>query len=91
MMKEFKSHNAGIVNIIHSLKNNGILYTGSSDLYIRIHSNIDDKEDAYKEMNIINNSIDLIQEKKILKKFLYNETDNMLIMALSSGYISYYD
>ena len=91
MMKEFKSHNAGIVNIIHSLKNNGILYTGSSDLYIRIHSNIDDKEDAYKEMNILNNSIDLIQEKKILKKFLYNETDNMLIMALSNGYISYYD
>ena len=53
LLKEFKSHNSAIVNIIHSLKYNGILFTGSSDLYIRLHSNIDDKEDFYREINIL--------------------------------------
>ena len=91
LLKEFKSHNAGIVNIVHSLKSGGILFTGSNDLYIRIHSNIDDKDDVYREINILNNSFYITQENKVLKRFLYNENDNMLIMALSNGYIYYYD
>ena len=91
LLKEFKAHNVGIVNIIHSLKYDGILFTGSADLFIRIHSNIDDKEDIYREINILNNSINITQEKNILKTFFYNETENMLTMALSSGYIYYYD
>ena len=91
LLKEFKSHNVGIVNIIHSLKYDGILFSGSTDLYIRIHSNIDEKEDIYREINILNISINLVQEKNILKMFFYNENENMLIMALSSGYIYYYD
>ena len=91
LLKEFKSHSFGIVNIIHSLKYDGILFTGSIDLNIRIHSNIDDKEDIYKEINILNNSLYITQERSILKSFLFNENDNMLIMALSSGHIYYYD
>ena len=91
LLKEFKSHNNGIVNIIHSLKYGGILFTGSRDLYIRIHSNIDDKDDIYKEINILKNSIYITQESNFLKNVLFNEIDNMLIMALSNGYIYYYD
>ena len=91
LLKEFQSHNVGIVNIIHTLKYEGILFTGSVDLLIRIHSNIDDKEDIYREINIINNSINITQGKNILKKFFYNENENMLTMALSSGYLYYYD
>ena len=90
LLKEFKSHNDGIVNIIHSLKYGGILFSGSVDLYIRIHSNIDDKYDIYKEINI-NNTIYFTQENNILKKFLYNESENMLLMALKNAYIYYYD
>ena len=91
LLKEFKNHNDTIVNIIHTLKDGSILFTGSADLYIRIHSNIDDKDDIYKEINILNNLLYMNQERNILKKFLFNEIDNMLIMALSSGYIYYYD
>ena len=90
LLKEFKSHNTGIVNIAHSLKYN-ILITGSFDMYIRFHSNIDDKEDIYKEIYILSNSLNVTQESKVLKKFIFNENDNILIMALSTGYISYYD
>ena len=91
LLKNFKSHNSAIVNIIHSLKNDGILFTGSSDLCIRLHSNIDDKEDFYREINILNSSNNIEQEKKLLKQFLYNEIDNMLIMYLSNGFIYYFD
>ena len=82
LLKEFKNHNDTIVNIIHTLKDGSILFTGSADLYIRIHSNIDDKDDIYREINILNNLLYMNQERNILKKFLFNEIDNMLIMAL---------
>ena len=91
LLKDFKSHNSSIVNIIHSLTNDGILFTGSSDLFIRLHSNIDDKEDFYKEINILKHSMITEEGKKILKQFLFNEIDNMLIMYLSNGFIYYYD
>ena len=89
LFKDFKPHKSGIVSIIHSLKEK-ILITGSVDLCIRIHIDIDNDEDIYKEIFILN-SINSIQEKNRLKTVLFNEDDNMLIMALSKGMISYYD
>ena len=90
LLKEFKSHNSTIVKIIHSNKNK-ILITGSSDLCIRFHTGIDDKDDIYKEVYILNNSNNIPEEKKILKNILFNENDNMLILSLSNGWVSYYD
>ena len=90
ILKNFKSHNSGIIKIIHCSKNK-MLITGSSDLYIRFHSEIDNKDDIYKEICALNNSDIILSEKLILKHFIYNENDNMLIMALSKGIISFYD
>ena len=90
ILKDFKSHNSGIIKIIHSLKNK-ILITGSSDLCIRLHSKIDDKDDIYKEIYALSNSNNILREEKLLKNILFNENDNMLIMALNKGIISYYD
>ena len=43
-----------------------ILITGSFDMYIRFHSNIDDKEDIYKEIYIFP-----IEKNILLKSLLY--------------------
>ena len=90
LLKEFKSHNFGIIKIIHSLKYK-MLITGSSDLCIRIHSGLDDNDDNYKEININNYLSNIIKEKKFLKNYIFNEDDNMLIIALSNGWVTYYD
>jgi len=90
LLKEFKSHSSGIVNIFHSMKYK-MLITGSFDLYIRFHSGIDDNYDIYKEVIVLNSSGNNSSEKKYLKKIVFNEDDKLLIMALSNGTISYYD
>ena len=90
LLKEFKPHNNEIVSIIHSIKYK-ILITGSSDLCIRFHSEIDNNDDSYREIYIINNLNNALQEKRRLKHFIFNEDDNMLIISLSNGMISYYD
>ena len=90
LLKEFKSHNSGIVNIFHSMKYK-MLITGSFDLCIRFHTGIDDNTDIYKEVMVLNNSGNNSTEKKFLKKIVFNEDDRLLIMALSNGSISYYD
>ncbi len=91
LFKDFKPHKSGIVSIIHSMKEK-VLISGSVDLCVRIHSDIDDDEDKYKEIYILNNNINnSVQENNKLKTILFNEEDNVLIMALSKGMISYYD
>ena len=88
LLKEFKSHSSNIINIFHSMKYKTLI-TSSIDLCIRFHSGIDDNEDIYRETYVLNNSDN--DEKKTIKKILLNEDDNMLIIALSNGWISYYD
>ena len=91
LLKEFRPHNSGIIKIIHSLKYNKLI-TGSSDLCIRFHSDIDDnKSDIFKEIYVLNNSSEISQEKYKLKNILFNEDDNMLIIGLSNGWVSFYD
>ena len=91
LLKEFKPHNSGIIKIIHSLKYK-MLITGSSDLCIRFHTDIDEsKNDIYKEIYILNNSNETSKDQKKLKSIIFNENDNMLIIGLSNGWISYYD
>ena len=91
LLKEFKSHNSGIIKIIHSLKYN-MLITGSSDLCIRFHSDIDDNNnDIYKEIYALNNSSEMKGEEKKLKNIYFNEYDNMLLIGLSNGWISFYN
>ena len=85
--KEFKQHNSAIVNIFHSIKLN-ILITGSSDMCVRFHVGIDDNEDVIREIFAL--PTDNI-EKNTLKCLLLDENEKMLIMALSSGFVSYYD
>ena len=90
LLKVFKSHTSGIVNIFHSMKYK-MLITCSFDLCIRFHSGIDDNIDIYKEVMVLNNSGNNSNEKKFLKKIVFNEDDKLLIMALSNGTITYYD
>ena len=90
LLKEFKSHNFGIVKIFHSLKYK-MLITASSDLCIRLHSGLDNNDDIYREININNYLSTILKEKKFLKNFSFNESDNIIIIALSNGWITYYD
>ena len=85
--KEFKQHNSSIVNIFHSLKLN-ILITGSTDMCVRFHTGIDDEEDIIREIFAL--PIDNI-EKNSLKSLILDENEKMLIMALTTGWISYFD
>ena len=90
LLKDFKSHNSGIIKIIHNLKYK-MLITGSKDLCIRFHSGLDEKEDIYREIYVMNNSNNILRENKFLKNLVFNENDYMLIIALSNGLLSYYD
>ena len=71
LLKEFKSHISGIANIFHSMKYK-MLITGSFDLCIRFHTGIDDNSDIYKEVMVLNNSGNNSNEKKYLKKIVFN-------------------
>ena len=89
VIKEYKSHEKEITNIIQSYKYK-VIITSSLDLQIMFHSIKDDDPKDYiiKEMYLGTASL---RDQIFMRNIILDENSQTLIISLSSGTISFFD